>query len=75
MGGWTREVRGGEGVDRKGRGRKEKKGVSRMRRRDRQIKRERERESDDNYPLDFCPAPVVNQPAPLGKEPAYHWLH
>lgn len=44
-----------------------------MRRRDRQIKREGE--SADNYPLDFCPAPVVNQPAALGEESAYHWLH
>lgn len=33
-------------------------------RRDSQIKEKRE--SDDNYPLDLCPAPVVNQCGPLG---------
>lgn len=28
----------------------------------------RARESDDNYPLDSCPAPVVNHLPPMGKK-------
>lgn len=31
------------------------------------------RMSDDNYPLDFCPTPAVNQLMPLGEEQPFHW--
>lgn len=40
----------------------------------RRTDKERGSESDDNYPLDSCPALVVNQLAPVGKGAAYHWL-